>query len=142
MRRTLSFAFLTALLFGLAPALSAQEITGTWDLTTSSPRGDRTITFTFAQDGNTVTGTALMPMMGRGGPGGPPGGGEPQEIEISDGSFENGTLTFSITMGMGDRSFTQTYVATTVTATTMEGTITGGMRQGEPTPFKGVKKEG
>jgi hypothetical protein len=78
-----------------------------------------------------------MAMMGRGG-----GGGGGREIEISDGSFEDGTLTFTITMGMGERSFSQTYVATTVTADSMEGTITGGMRAAEPMPFKGIKKEG
>lgn len=140
MRRFVPVGFMAAMLLLVTLPLQAQNVSGTWDITTTTQRGERTISVTLVQDGATVTGTATMPMMGR--PGGGGGGGAPMEVEISDGKFENGTLTFSITMGMGERSFTQTYTATTVTADAMEGTVAGGMRATEPTPFKGVKKEG
>jgi hypothetical protein len=141
MRRFIPLAFMAMLLF-LAVPVQAQ-VTGTWDLTSTTQRGERTITVTLVQDGTAVTGTAVMPRMGRpGGAGAAAAAQQPPEIEIKDGTFEDGKLTFVITMGMGERSFSQTYVATTVTANTMEGTISGGMRATEPTPFKGVKKEG
>jgi uncharacterized protein YfiM (DUF2279 family) len=140
MRRLLPFGIFAAVFLFLALPLQAQDVSGTWDITTTTQRGERTITVTLVQDGATVTGTAMMPMMGR--PGGGGGNQAPMEVAISDGKFENGTLTFSITMGMGERSFTQTYTATSVTATTMEGTVTGGMRATDPIPFKGAKKEG
>ncbi len=139
MRRFVPVGLMAAMLLLVTLPLQAQSVSGTWDITTTTQRGERTISVTLVQDGTTVTGTATMPMMGRGGGG---GGGAPMEVEISDGKFENGTLTFSITMGMGERSFTQTYTATTVTADAMEGTVSGGMRATEPTPFKGVKKDG
>ena len=145
MRGILSLGLMAALFTFLAPPLQAQDITGTWTLTYTmmgrqGGQGmERSMDVTLNLEGTTVTGTALMQMRGRPGGGDPP---PPQETPISDGSFVDGKLTFSITMGMGERSFTQTFVATTVTAETMEGTITGGMRATDPIPFKGVKKEG
>jgi hypothetical protein len=47
-------------------------------------------------------------------------------------------LTFTLSMGMGDRTFSQTFTAT-VSGDTMEGTIT--TPRGE-NPFTGTKKEG
>ena len=139
--------FLTILLslFLVPDRAQAQDVSGTWTLTYTmmgrqGGQGmERSMDVTLQQDGTNITGTALMQMRGR------PGGGDPppaREIAISDGKFEDGTLTFSITTGMGERSFTQTFVATSVTATTMEGTLSGGMRSTDPIPFKGVKKEG
>ena len=139
MRPIMSSGLLAAFLL-LASPLHAQNVTGTWEITTSTLRGERTITVNLVQEGATVTGTAQMAMMGR--RGGGAGQNVPREVPISDGSFQDGTLTFTVTMGRGDRTFSQTYVATTVTDEAMEGTITGEMRSNEPLPFKGIKKEG
>ena len=141
MRAALSFGFLITLLVAVPPALQAQDVTGTWELTSTTPRGERTLTVTLAQEGTAVTGTAQMAMMGRRGGAAGAGRRSPREVPISDGTFQEGTLTFTITMGIGERTFSQTYVATTVTDTTMEGSITGQLRSNEPLPFKGVKKE-
>ncbi len=146
MRRIAPFFFIPAILLFFVGPLKAQNVTGTWELTYSTAgRGGqamtRTMTVTFQQDGTAVTGTVMVPRMGgRGGGGGetPPA---PQEIAIKDGKMDGNTLTFSYTMGMGERSFTQSFTAK-VTGDTMEGTMTGGMRQAEPVPFTGKKNEG
>ncbi|MFC1661278.1 hypothetical protein ACFL3S_07500 [Gemmatimonadota bacterium] len=137
MRRVFPLGLMALLLF-LASPLQAQDVTGSWDLTWETPRGTRTTTVALAQDGADVTGTATMQMMGRPGGG---GDGGTQEIAISDGAMDGDQLTFSITLGMGDRTFTQTFAAT-VSGDTMEGTVTGGMRSTDPIPFTGQKKEG
>lgn len=132
MRRLMPLGFLALFMIFTSP-VKAQDVTGAWELTTEGPRGPRTFTATFAQDGSSVTGTVVMQMMGRGG-----AGGGTREIEISDGKLEDGKLTFTLTMGMGERSFSQTFSAT-VTADTMEGTVT--TPRGE-NPFTGKRREG
>lgn len=120
--------FLVALLALLAfssPA-AAQDVTGTWELTWETPQGARTTTFTFAQSGMEVTGTALM---GR--------GDMVREVAIRDGHIHDGQLTFTLTLGMGERSMSQTFAAT-VTGDTMEGKVT--TMRGEM-PFTGVRKK-
>jgi hypothetical protein len=142
MRRSmpLALAALTLLLLALPARAQVQvDVTGTWEITTVTQRGERTQTFTFQQDGATLTGTTELAMMGRAGGAG--AGGAPREIEISDGKVEGSTITFSLVMGMGERSMTQTFTAT-VSGDTMEGTMTGGMRQADPIPFTGKKKTG
>ncbi len=145
MRRFAPLFILPLLLLLVAP-LRAQNITGAWELTSEGPRGPRTTTVTFVQEGTAVSGTVQLAAMG-----GRPGGGNPppnapampRQIEFKDGKLEGNTLTFSVTMGMGERSMSQTYTATvSADGKTMEGTMAGGMRQTEPVPFKGVKKEG
>ena len=150
MRRIAPIGFLAALLLFLTPQLQAQDVTGDWVLTyTAAGRGgeamERSMEFTFTQDGSTVTGTTVFARMGQR-PGG--GGGraiqEPEPIEISDGKMEGDKLTFTVSRSMGQRSISMVFVAT-VSGNTMEGTLTtvGGMRTGEgETPFTGVKKEG
>ncbi len=147
------FAPLSALALVLATALPlrAQNVSGTWELTYSTQRGERTITLELAQQGATVTGKVILPAMGaRGGGGGNPPPNMPampREVEIKDGKIEGNKLTFSYEMGMGERSFTQTFTATvSADGKSMEGTMTGGLGMGgaapQPIPFKGVKKEG
>jgi hypothetical protein len=127
----------------LATPLRAQNVAGTWELTSEGPRGPRTTTVIFVQEGASVSGKVQMPAMG-GRPGGnpPPNApAGPREIEFKDGTLESGKLTFTVTMGMGERSFSQTYTATVAAdGKTMEGTMTGGRAGAEPVPFKGVKK--
>jgi hypothetical protein len=149
MRRTAPFGFLALLLLLSAPSLQAQDVTGDWVLTYTAPgRGgeamERSMEFTFQQEGTTVTGTTVFARMGQR-PGG--GGGrdvpEPQPIEIQDGKMEGDQLTFVVSRSMGNQTLTMTFVGT-VSGNTMEGTLTnaGGMRGGGDVPFKGVRKEG
>ena len=79
------------------------------------------MTFVFAQDGMNVTGTAQMRM---------------GEVAIKNGMLHGDQLTFSLELGMGDRTMTQTFAAT-VTGDTLEGKIT--TPRGE-NPFKGARK--
>jgi len=141
MRRFFPLGLMALFLF-LASPLQAQDVTGTWDLTWEIQRGARTTTVALVQEetpeGTTVTGTATMQM--RGPPGGGGGGGA-REIAITDGKMDGDKLTFTLAMGMGERTFSQTFTAT-VSSDTMEGTVTGGMRSTEPIPFTGTKKEG
>ena len=143
MRRIVSYGLTGLLLTLLASPVQAQEdISGEWTLTYTmmGRQGGQgreiNQNITLVQEGNTVTGTALM-MMGR--PGG--GGGEPQEVEITDGTIEGDQLTFTITRGMGERTMSTVYTAT-VSGNEMEGTIAmdGGRGPRDPIPFTGVKK--
>lgn len=136
MRRTIPFAFLSLLLMvGIRDARAQEvDVTGTWEISWETPRGTTTTTFLFEQDGSALTGTAQMAMRGR--PGG--GGGEgTREVEITDGKVEGNSITFSLAMGMGQRSMTFTFKGT-VTGDTMEGTMT--TARGE-NPFTGKRKE-
>ena len=151
MRRFVPFGLMAMLFLILVPTLQAQDVTGDWTLTfTRAGRGGgaamevtQEFTFVLGEDGKTVTGTTMMAM--RGGRGGGEAAPAPQEIAISDGMFEGGTLTFTISQSMGERTMTTTYTAT-VTGDTMEGSFArgggmgGGMGAGEPTPFKGTRK--
>ena len=130
MRRLALFPMMAVFFFCLAGSVQAQtvDVTGTWELTYATARGDRTMTVTFNQDGTTVTGTVQQQMMGGRGGGGGGNPATPPEIEIKDGKIDGNTLTFSYAMGMGDRSFEQSFTAE-VTGDTMKGTMTGGMRQ-------------
>jgi hypothetical protein len=133
MRRLLTFAFL-ALLFLVGPgqAQAQVDLAGTWELTTETPRGTATSTFTFVQDLATFSGTVQMPMGGRGGA----GGGGTQEVEFSDGKIDGKTFTFTMTVQRGERSANMAY-AGTVDGDSMEGTVTN--PRGE-TAFTGVRK--
>jgi hypothetical protein len=52
------------------------RIDGSWSLVISTPRGDRPATLALEQDGSTITGRL-------------------DEVPIEDGTWANGTLTFS-----------------------------------------------
>jgi hypothetical protein len=95
-----AIALLGGLLIG-APVL-AQDMTGTWELSSETPRGSRTMTLAVVQDGSELTGTLTMTRGGRpGGGGGGRGGGQPMLIEISDGTVEGGDFSFSATIERG-----------------------------------------
>ena len=149
MPRIAPFWFLAMLLLFLAPPLQAQDVTGDWVLTyTAAGRGgeamERSMEFTFVQEGSTVTGTTVFARMGQR-PGGGGGGAvpDPEPIEIKDGKMEGDKLTFVISRSMGQQTITMTFAAT-VSGDTMEGTLTtaGGRRGGGEVPLKGVRKEG
>ena len=94
----------------VASPVLAQEtanVAGKWELTTESPRGTQTSTFTFEQEGNVLTGTVVT---------------QRGESPINSGSVEGNVVTFTIVRGMGDRSTEMTYTGT------LDGdTITGSM---------------
>jgi hypothetical protein len=46
----------------LAALAQTTNVAGAWDLTLSTPQGDNTVTVTFQQDGDKVTGTLASPM--------------------------------------------------------------------------------
>ena len=113
MRRAPSLAAALAALATLTLALpaSAQSVAGTWDLAWETPRGAQNTTFVFAQDGMNVTGTAQMRR-----------GENTMEVPIKNGMLHGDQLTFSLEMGMGERTMTQTFAAT-VKGNAMEGKI-------------------
>lgn len=124
MRRTPAAALAAlALLLAFSLPASAQSIAGTWDLTWETPRGAQTVTFVLAQDGMNVTGTAQMRM---------------GEVAIKNGMLHGDHLTFTLELGMGERTMTQSFSAT-VSGDAMDGKIT--TPRGE-NPFKGVRKQG
>ena len=128
MRRTFApLALLAAAFLVASSPAAAQAITGTWELSWETPQGARTTTFTFAQSGMEVTGTALM---GR--------GDMVREVAIQNGMLHGDQLTFTLTLGMGERSMSQTFAAT-VKGDTMEGKVT--TMRGEM-PFTGARKKG
>jgi hypothetical protein len=148
MRKLISFAFMAVLMTMVGP-LQAQDVTGTWTLTYSQmgrqggQAREVSMDVTLAQEGASVTGTALVAMQGRPGGAGRAGGGQPQEIPIADGKVEGDQLTFSMVRGQGERTMTMVFTST-VAGSEMAGqmTMSGGMGAREPIPFKGVKKEG
>lgn len=108
----------TAVLALLTPAaLQAQDaadLSGTWNLIFDTPRGEQTFVVELAHAGEELTGTLTLP---RG-----------QESEVKDASFVDGILTFTVEMGMGQRSMTHRFEGTLE-----EGILTGEMqREGAP----------
>jgi hypothetical protein len=129
MRRAPSLAAALAALaiVSFAVPASAQSIAGTWELSWETQRGAQTTTFVFAQDGMNVTGTAQIRR-----------GERAMEVPIKNGMLHGDQLTFSLEMGMGERTMSQTFAAT-VKGNAMEGKMT--TPRGE-TPFKGARKQG
>ena len=131
MRRAPVLAALAAT-FAFAASSSAQDVSGMWEISWETPRGAQTVSFTFAQDGSALTGSAEM-TMGR--PGG--GGGQSRTVEITNGTVEDGNISFSMVLGGGQRSFTMSF-AGTVDGDVMKGTVTN--PRGGENPFTGKRK--
>ena len=96
-------ALLAAAALTAAPA-SAQNLSGTWELTSETGRGTRTQLLTLVVEGSMLTGTVTFTGGGRRGGG---GGGGPQAIEISDGTIDGNSFTFTVTRSFGGNSFSQ-----------------------------------
>ena len=139
-----------ALLLALAsPGTStAQDITGTWEITLETQRGQQTqvITLTIEDDelkGTLDMGAAGRAMAGRRGAGGgggvrPGGGGGPQTLPLSDIRVEGDAFSFTMERGMpGGRSFSITYSGT-FEGNEMTGVVEA--PRGEPRPFTGKRK--
>ena len=95
MQRTVrGFGLLFAALALAAIPVSAQDgVAGTWTLTISSPDvGTMESEFVFEQDGTDVSGTAELQMV--------------DGVEISDGVYEDGVLSFLMHVGLEGQWFT------------------------------------
>ena len=125
MIRTLQGLALSAALLALVavPARAqTANVGGKWEFTSEGRRGPQTTTFTFKQDGTTVTGTGEFAFRRRNGGGNDQ---EPPPIEIKDGKIDGNKLTFSmeLSFGGGGQEMTMSYAAT-VDGDTMKGTQT------------------
>jgi hypothetical protein len=90
----------------------AADITGTWEMTTVSQRGERKQDITFKQTGEKLEVSMMMP--GR-------GGAEPTEIK-GEGTVKGNDVEWKITRTTQRGEFTTAYKGTIVDATHMKGT--------------------
>ncbi|MBO76228.1 MAG: hypothetical protein CME17_02250 [Gemmatimonadetes bacterium] len=111
----------------------AQDLTGTWEISTQGGRGGpQTSMLVLVQDGETLTGTMKFSL---GGPGGRGGGA--QELEVANGTVEDNSFSFTVTLSVQGNSFDLNYSGT-VDGDEMSGTR-GGPRGGGQ-PFTGQKQ--
>ncbi len=128
-RSALFVALVAAAAFTAAPV--AGQLAGTWEVTTRGGRGGpQTSTLVLAQDGETLTGTMTFSLGGR-------GGGGAQELEVSDGTVDGNSFSFSVTLSFQGNSIDLSYSGT-VDGDEMSGTR-GGPRGGGA-PFTGEKQ--
>lgn len=118
-RTSLVVAFMLGALTA-APA-AAQSLSGTWEISSETPRGAQTMTLELQHEGSELTGTVTMRMGGRGGGGGPGA----RTIEISDGSVDGNGFSFAMTLNMRGNEIVQSFSGT-FEGDEMEGTIAGG----------------
>ena len=112
---------------------AAQDLTGTWEISTQGGRGGpQTSTLVLAQDGETLTGTITFSLGGRGGR-----GGGPQELEFSNGTVDGSAFSFTVTLSFQGNSIDLNYSGTG-DGDEMSGTR-GGPRGGGQ-PFTGQKQ--
>ena len=106
--------------------LSGQDIdlTGDWEMTTESPRGERTQTIHIEQDGETLTVTMAGGVGRRGGQG---GGGE----ITAEGTIQGNKVEWSFTRNTPRGEFTTKYTGT-VEGNTMSGQVDRGQRGTAP----------
>ena len=117
----------------LASPVAAQDLTGTWEISTQGGRGGpQTSTLVLAQDGETLTGTMTVSLGGGGGR-----GGGPQELEVSNGTVDGNSFSFIVTLSFQGNSFDLNYSGT-VDGDEMSGTREGPRGGGQP--FTGEKQ--
>ena len=120
-------AVLTALLttamltMASAPA-SAQNLAGEWEISRETGRGTFTQTLTLAVEGSTLTGSLSFTGGGRRGGG---GGGGPQSFDISNGTIDGNSFSFTVTLSFGGNSIEQSYRGT-IDGATLAGAVEGG----------------
>ena len=94
-------ALSTALLALLAVPATAQDVSGDWDFTfEAGPQGPQTITVTLTQEGASVSGTAMLPML------------QGVSVEVSDGMLEGDKLTFAFHIDANGQTFSLSFSAT------------------------------
>lgn len=121
MKRSL-FLGLALLVFG-AFLLAAVDVTGDWEMTVKSPRGERTSTLTFAQTGENLA----VKTTGMGG----------QEI-TGTGTVKGSDIEWSITRSTPQGEFTVTYKGK-IEGDKMSGTMVMGERTMEWTAVRKPK---
>jgi hypothetical protein len=137
-RRTIVAAIVAGAALSAGP-VTAQNLTGTWELSQETQRGARTSTLALVQDGSGLTGTLTLTLGGRRGGGG--GGGGAMEVSVDDGMVDGNSFSFSVTLTFGDNSITQSYSGT-FDGDSMEGDIEGGGRRGGGGPRRFTGKRG
>lgn len=118
MSRAIALPALALATFFAMP-LAAQEpasMAGKWELKYTTQRGETTITITFEQDGETLTGSAAM--------GGQRGG----TAEVK-GTIKGNDLSFALIRTFNENTFEQTFTGT-VAGDAAEGTMAGRGRRG------------
>jgi len=123
---------LAAAALNAAPA-SAQNMSGTWEVSFEGRQGSVTQTLTLQQEGSMLTGTISFAGGGRRGG----GGGTPQAVEISNGTVDGATFTFTMSIDFGGRGSIEQVFSGTYEGDFMEGTIEGGRGGGRP--FMGTR---
>lgn len=99
----------------------AVNVAGKWELTWETPRGTSTMTLNLTQDGTKVAGTATMRM---------------GDVPIKDAKLDGNTLSFTLELGRGDRTFEMQCKAT-VDGDAMKGTMSN--PRGGDRPFTGKR---
>ena len=117
-------AVITLMLFPVMLFGQDIDLTGDWEMTTESPRGERTQTIHIEQDGETLTVTMTGGMGRRGGQG---GGGE----ITAEGMIQGNKVEWSFTRNTPRGEFTTKYTGT-VEGDTMSGQVDRGQRGTAP----------
>ena len=117
-----------ALVLAVAP-VTAQDVSGSWEISSEGRRGPQTMTLTLVQDGAELTGTVTLAAGGR--RGGRGGGGGMQTVELSDGTVDGAAFSFSLVRSFNGNSITQAFSGT-IAGDSMEGAIEGGRGGGQP----------
>jgi hypothetical protein len=114
------------LVLAVAP-VTAQDVSGSWEISSEGRRGPQTMTLTLVQDGAELTGTVTLAAGGRRGG----GGGGMQTVQLSDGQVDGASFSFSLVRSFNGNSITQTFSGT-IDGDSMEGSIEGGRGGGQP----------
>jgi hypothetical protein len=99
----------------------AVNVAGKWELTWETPRGTSTMTLNLTQEGTKVAGTATMRM---------------GDVPIKDAKLDGNTLSFTLELGRGERTFEMQCKAT-VDGDAMKGTMSN--PRGGDRPFTGKR---
>ncbi|MEJ2184637.1 MAG: hypothetical protein P8Z36_01735 [Gemmatimonadota bacterium] len=94
---------------------------GKWVLTWETPRGSSTMTLNLTQEGTKVAGTATMRM---------------GDVPIKDAKLDGNTLSFTLELGRGERTFEMQCKAT-VDGDALKGTMSN--PRGGDRPFTGKR---
>ncbi|MCX6564513.1 MAG: hypothetical protein NTU60_13075 [Candidatus Aminicenantes bacterium] len=122
---------LALLTTGILVLAAAVNVTGTWEMTTVSQRGERKNDITFKQDGEKLAVSMMMP--GR-------QGAEPTEVK-GEGTVKGNDIEWKITRTTQRGEFTTTYKGTIADDKNMAGKSEMGMGEQTMTQeWKAVKK--
>ena len=130
--RNLSITLLLSAAIALPGA--AQDLTGTWEISTQGGRGGpQAMTLVVTQDGQGLTGTLTRTIPSRGGR-----GGGAMESDVENGMIEGKNFSFQVTLSFQGNSFTQSFSGA-ISGVSIKGTIEGPRGQGRP--FNGERRK-